>query len=57
MALLFPSCNLGKLFVLSELNLFCKTVTIIVRIIIIIIRPAFKVVVRVRCVNAGIPLE
>lgn len=36
-----------KLFVLSELNLFCEMVTIIVKIIIIIIRPTFEVIVRV----------
>lgn len=44
----FLTVNLGKLLVLSELNFFCEMVTIIVKIIIVIIRPAFKVVVRVR---------
>lgn len=39
--LLFPNCvNLGKLFFLSELSLLCEMV--------IIIRPTFKVVVKVR---------
>lgn len=46
-ALLFPHCeNSGKLFVLSEVNLFCKMVIIIVKII--IIRPTFKVVLKVK---------